>query len=68
MVLLQAASSQGFQLQNENGNLETAPTTAKTRRVKKKPDETKICPKAIINCSADLMEEIGHVLDGQDWF
>lgn len=39
----------------------------KGRRRKKELDDTKISPKAIINCSADLMDGISHVPDGQDW-
>lgn len=59
MALPQAAPAEGFQLQNESGDLATAPSTGQ-KAGKKKFDENKIPPRANINCSADLMEEMSH--------
>lgn len=52
--------SSGLQIQNESGDLATAPTT-RQKIGKKKLDENKIPPRANINCSGDLMEEMSHI-------
>lgn len=59
-VALPQAAPQGFQLQNESGDLATAPSTGQ-KTGKKKLDEKKIPPRASIGCSGDLMEEMSHV-------
>lgn len=62
-VTLPQAAPQGLQLQNESGDLATAPT-ARQKTGKKKLDENKIPPRANISCSVDLMEEMSHVSSG----